>query len=272
MSSMAVMPEDPFGLPAPSRKVWLAAGIMALALHLGIAGVILLEFTQEPDESELGAPGLSIAIDLAGPKSTPTNLPPGPESDASAASQAAAEQRPAVAEPELPKETPVESENADRLVTRDDVKSVTEQETPDVAVKEVSPTDESVAQEAKAAPSVDTAVDAPQSTTVDPGTAASRRRARLTWQRELAAHLDRYKRYPGERLQRDVEAVVDLLLDRTGRVVSVSVSQSSGYPAFDEAAIAWVKRASPVPVPPPLVADEGLMFKLPMRFQIGRRD
>lgn len=272
MSSLAVMPPEPFELPSPSGKVWTFAIGVALALHVGMAGVILFETAQEPEENELGAPGLTIAIDLASPRSVPTNLPPGPESEASAASQAVAEQRPAMVEPDLPKQTPVESENPDQVVTLNDVKEPAEQEKPDVAVKEVSPTEESVAQEATARPSIETAVEAPQSTTVDPGTAASSQRARLTWQRELAAHLDRYKRYPGERLQRDVEAIVDLVLDRTGRVVSVSISQSSGYPAFDEAAMAWVKRASPVPVPPPLVADEGLVFKLPMRFQIGKRD
>ncbi len=46
-------------------------------------------------------------------------------------------------------------------------------------------------------------------------------------------------------------------LDRIGHVLTARVERSSGDPAFDEAAIAMLRRADPVPVPPPLVADEG---------------
>ena len=37
---------------------------------------------------------------------------------------------------------------------------------------------------------------------------------------------------------------------------------------FDEAALAMLKRADPVPQPPPLVADEGLSFTLPVVFRV----
>jgi protein TonB len=55
-------------------------------------------------------------------------------------------------------------------------------------------------------------------------------------------------------------------LDRTGHVVSASVAKSSGDEAFDSAALAMINRANPVPPPPPLVADEGLSFSLPVNF------
>lgn len=259
----------PFEVAAPSRKLWVFAAIVALAFHAGIGGFILLKLDQEPDDSDLGAPALAIGIDLASPSAEPSNLPPGPESEASAASQAAAEQRLATEQPDLPKEKPTESESADRLVTENDAKAPTE-ETPEIAVKQVAPAEESVAQEATAAPSVQTPVEAPQSVTVDQGIGVSRQRARLTWQRELMAHLDRFKRYPAERLQRNAEIIVNLVLDRTGRVITASVAQSSGNAASDEAAVAMVQRASPVPMPPPLVADEGLAFKLPVTFRSAR--
>ncbi len=270
MSAVAVTMSAPFELPSASRKVWAFAALIALAMHAGLAGFILLDAQQEPDDSELGAPALAIGIDLASPRFPPTNLPPGPESEAAMASQPVAERRTAMVQPELPKETPVESENADRLVTLNEVAEQAEEAQEEVSVQEVSPSDASVAHEAMAPPSVETPIVAPQSVTVDRGTAASRQRARVTWQRELLAHLDRYKRYPGERLQRDAEIVVDLLLDRKGRVVSASVSRSSGFAAFDEAAVAMVQRASPLPAPPPLVADEGLSFQLPVTFRSGR--
>ncbi len=54
-----------------------------------------------------------------------------------------------------------------------------------------------------------------------------------------------------------------------GRVVSASVIKSSGDESFDTAALAMVQRANPVPRPPPLVADEGLSFSLPVVFRVG---
>jgi len=52
-----------------------------------------------------------------------------------------------------------------------------------------------------------------------------------------------------------------------GHVLSASIVKGSGDPAFDEAAVAMVRRSDPVPQPPPLVADEGLSFTLPVIFQ-----
>ncbi len=268
MNALAFAAPASFEYSSPSRKIWIFAAIVALAFHVGIGGSLLLEVDQQIDDSELGAPALAIGIDLVSPRFEPSNLPPGPESEASAASQPAAKQQLLTEQPELPKETPIESENPDRVVTQNDVK-VPAEETPEVVLKQVAPAEASVAQEAAAPPSVATPVEAPQSVTVDQGIGVSRQRARLTWQRELMAHLDRFKRYPGERLQRNTEIVVDLTMDRTGRVVSASVSKSSGHNAFDEAAVAMVRRASPLPAPPPLVADEGLTFMLPVIFRSG---
>jgi TonB family protein len=60
---------------------------------------------------------------------------------------------------------------------------------------------------------------------------------------------------------------VTLTLDRTGRVLAATIAKSSGDAAFDRAAISMVERASPVPAPPPLIADEGLTFSLPVVFR-----
>ena len=47
-----------------------------------------------------------------------------------------------------------------------------------------------------------------------------------------------------------------------------SIEKGSGDTAFDEAALAMVRRSDPVPVPPPLIADEGLTFTLPVIFRV----
>jgi len=91
---------------------------------------------------------------------------------------------------------------------------------------------------------------------------------RATWQKELLAHLDKHKRYPAERGQKSAEIQVRFTLDRMGRVLSTSIEKGSGDKAFDEAALAMVRRSNPMPQPPPVVADEGLSFTLPVIFRV----
>jgi TonB family protein len=55
-------------------------------------------------------------------------------------------------------------------------------------------------------------------------------------------------------------------------VLSARVVQGSGDPAFDEAALAMMRRADPVPPPPPLIADAGLSFTMPVIFRVKARN
>ena len=86
-------------------------------------------------------------------------------------------------------------------------------------------------------------------------------------QKELVAHLDHHKRYPIDRSDVSVKIMVSFEIDRTGHVISSKVVQGSGYPEFDQAALDMLKRSDPVPAPPPLIADEGLTFTLPVVFR-----
>jgi len=269
MTGRQLIPVD-FPDQSVRKGIWIFAAALALGCHLAFVAFAIARMHEEPDDEDLGAPGIEVAFDLASPQTPPSDLPAGPESEASAASPAVAEQKPTVKDADLPKEIPVESKEPDRLVTIDRSKTPIEEE-PDVTAKMVKPADESVAQEATAAPTIQNAPDAPRSTTRDQGTAESRQRARVTWQKELLAHLGKYKRYPTDRSQKSSEILVTLSLDRSGRVLAVNLAKSSGDEAFDRAALSMVERASPVPAPPPLVADEGLSFSLPVIFRKNNR-
>jgi TonB family protein len=262
----------PVDLPDQSvrKGIWIFAAALALGCHLAFVAFAIARMHEEPEDEDLGAPGIEIAFELASPQTSPSDLPPGPESEASAASPAVVEQKATVKDADLPKEIPVEAQEPDRLVTIDKAKTPIEEE-PDVTAKMVKPVDESVAQETTAAPAIQNVPEAPTSTTRDQGTAESRQRARVTWQKELLAHLGKYKRYPTDRSQKSSEILVTLSLDRTGHVLAVNVARSSGDEAFDHAALSMVERASPVPAPPPLVADEGLSFSLPVIFRKNNR-
>jgi TonB family protein len=196
-----------------------------------------------------------------------TDLPPGPDTDASVASPALAEQKAEVKETELPKDVPTETEDPDRVVTPNDSQKPKEDD-PKIAAVQTSASQESVAAEATATPSTEEIPEGPRSVAPAQGTGQSVQRMRVTWQKELIAHLDKHKRYPAERSQKSAEIVVSFELDRMGHVLSASIVKGSGDAAFDQAALAMVRRSDPVPQPPPLVADEGLNFTLPVIFRI----
>lgn len=73
------------------------------------------------------------------------------------------------------------------------------------------------------------------------------------WQSRLMAHLERRKRYPsGARSRREEgTALVRFSIDANGNVLSARLARSSGSAELDEATLALVRRASPVPAPPP---------------------
>ena len=256
--------------PATGKGLWVSAATIAVSMHLGFAALAYVHLQQDAERDDLGAPGIEIDFVLTSPRTLLADLPPGPESEASVASPAVAEQVAEVKEADLPKDIPVETEDPDRQVT---IETNTEpkDESPEVKVKTTA-SEESIAQDATAAPTLPNAIEAEKSVTVDQGTGESQQRVRVTWQKELLAHLDKHKKYPSERNQTTVRIVLSLELDRMGQVVSVGVAESSGDEAFDEAARAMVKRASPVPPPPALVADESLSFTLPVDFKArGKR-
>jgi protein TonB len=251
----------------PSRRLWILAGVGALALHIGCAALAIAHMqTDDPDDS-LGAPAIEIGLEIMAPKVEATDLPPGPDTDASVASPALAEQQAVVKDTDLPQAVPTETEDPDRIVTTNDTKKP-EKEEQEVAAVQTQASTESVAAEATATPSSEAIPEGPRSVAPALGTGESARRIRATWTKELVAHLDRHKRYPAERQQKTAEIVISFELDRTGHVVSTSIVKGSGDAAFDEAALAMVRRSDPVPQPPPLVADEGLNFTLPVIFRV----
>jgi periplasmic protein TonB len=251
----------------PSRRLWIFAGLSALALHLGGAALAVAHLRSDDLDDQLGAPAIEIGLELTSPKLEPTDLPPGPDSDASVASPALAEQKAELKETDLPKDTPTETENPDRVVTPNDAKKPVEEDTK-IATVQTQASQESVAAEATAMPSSDNVPEGTRSVAPAQGTSDTAQRVRATWQKELIAHLDKHKRYPAERALKSAEILVGFALDRMGHVLSASIVKGSGDTAFDEAALAMVRRADPVPQPPPLVADEGLNFTLPVIFRV----
>ncbi|HEX4184118.1 MAG TPA: TonB family protein [Caulobacteraceae bacterium] len=86
----------------------------------------------------------------------------------------------------------------------------------------------------------------------------------------LLARIAQFRRYPPEAQRDRLQGTVwvRLLLDRTGRVVSVSVDQSSGQSSLDAAALAAVRRADPLPAIPSGLPNR-LDLTLAVDFSLG---
>ena len=254
--------------PKSSRRLWILAGIAALALHGGGAALAFAYLRGDLPDDSLGAPAIEIRLELTSPQLQAADLPPGPDTEVSVASPAIAEQKAELKQTELRKDT-TETEDPDRVVTPNQSSKPTQDDTKLAAVQATASV-ESAAVEATATPSVDDApVDRSQAPVQGVGKALQRMKA--SWFAQLSAHFDKYKRNPPLQKFRAARVTIDVTFDRLGHVVSSSIAESSGDAAYDVAAMAMLRRSDPVPRPPPLVADEGLHFVLPVNFRAKAR-
>jgi TonB family protein len=254
--------------PKSNGRLWSVAVAFAVFLHVGGAVAALLTLQGELDDEASGAPAIEISLEPAAPRDAEAaDLPPGPLADeaAAAAPSVAASEAKETNEERI---THTEAEEAELAHTVKPDKPIEEEKTHQ-AQPVVSA--ESSASEATAPPKSD--VDRQSDKPVAPvqGADAGVNAVKLTWQKALLSHLNRHKRYPSAAGRRSAEASVSFTLDRRGRVLSYAIKRSAGHPAFDDAALAMMKRADPVPPPPPVMADEGLTFEVPVQFRAGKK-
>jgi protein TonB len=249
----------------PSRRLWISAAVIALALHVGGAALAIAHLQTEESDDALGASAIEIGFELASTRHEPTDLPPGPETDAAAPSPPLPEQKAEVRESELPQDRPTELEEADRIVTPNESKKPKEDD-PKIAAVQTEASPEQEAQVATAMPTLDGRLN-DKTTAPKLGIGKSAELAKVSWEKKLIAHFKKHITFPeGTKIQ-GTTVTLALEFDRLGHVVSVSIAEGSGLKAYDEAALKMVRRSDPVPVPPPLVADQGLRRTLPVTFK-----
>src|SRR5579859_4927501 len=133
----------------PPWRLWTIAAVAAVALHVGGAALAFAHLHSNDDNDSLGANVADIGVELVSPKAEATDLPPGPDSDASVASPALAEQKAEIKPADLPKDTPTESDDPDRVVTQNETRKPVADD-PKVETTQTAASQESVAQEASA--------------------------------------------------------------------------------------------------------------------------
>ncbi|MCW0235988.1 MAG: TonB family protein [Ferrovibrio sp.] len=82
--------------------------------------------------------------------------------------------------------------------------------------------------------------------------------------------LGRHRDYPRAARLRRLEGAprIALTLDRSGRLIALTLVQSSGIPLLDEAALAMARRAAPFPPPQLPPGSEKASFIVPVRFAL----
>ena len=250
----------------PSRRLWILAAAGALALHLGGAALAIARISADDSGNSLGANAIEIGIDLASPPADVIDLPPGPDVEEATASGAVAEQKAEIKPTDLPKDTPHETDDPDRVVTQNDTKKPIEHD-PKVETVQAAAAKYTPAQDATAQQTLEAARESETATAPILGIGKDLQIGKAKWESKLSGYIESHTRYPKVQKGKTAIVVVSLVLNRQGHVLSVGISESSGDPLFDEAAISAIHRSEPLPPPPPGLTDEQFSYSLPMKFR-----
>jgi protein TonB len=109
-------------------------------------------------------------------------------------------------------------------------------------------------------PTTATAAHAPSVGQVTPSHAVE------TWQGLLLARLQQAKRTVPS-AQKGI-ALLHFTMDRDGNVLSAEIRKSSGYALLDQETLALIRRAQPLPKPPPEVTGNPIALDVPIEFNL----
>jgi len=239
----------------PEALRWGACFALALSFHAAGAAALLARWSED---SDLVANAPVIMIELAAlpvaPDIKPTELPPGPQ-------QTEAQPEPTPAKPaEKTVDLPVEPQAEPQLAVMPPPKLI---EKP--VEKKLRPKHASVTSAPSTAENKTERAAAPM-----PGTASHNPDAVPNWKSQLVARLERYKRYPSQAQSRGEQGVAQLAfsVDRSGGVHHARILRSSGSSLLDEATLALVERAAPLPPPPPEISGAQIAIVVPIRYNM----
>jgi periplasmic protein TonB len=256
------------GFYKPERRSdvfrWGVAGVVVLAVHLGIAAAYLLLRPEPADQAQAPVIAVEFAPAPVEPPpaveappemvpSPPLDEPP-PQPQSPPETQAMVAPLPPSEQPEVempPPPRPVPMEQQKELPAR-----APERPRPHEPPKKSSTATRVQPSRVATAPTAGAA-------------AIGARQSHASWLSLLAAHLARYKRYPPEAVAHRSTGTVRLsfTMDRSGRVVSRHIEGSSGSAALDHEALSMVDRAQPLPVPPDM-AEPRKTLNVPIHFSL----
>lgn len=245
---------------AQRLPLWLICFLVVLAIHVLLALWSL--FWHKAPVLAAPPPAPPIMVQLAPPPTPP---------------QEQIEPEPVIEEPEV-----VEAPEPELVVEkpkprpkpqpkRDVVKKPQPEKKPEVR-EELARTDENstTAQAQDASASTDNTNANAQ------GAINAQRRAQASWQSRLMGHLGNYKEYPAaaKRLERPGSVKINSIrftVDGNGRVLNYALVEKSGNNLLDRATLTMIRRAQPLPAPPPEILKNGVIeIVAPINYELKR--
>lgn len=224
------------------RRRWLIGFALVMMMHAGFA--IAVSGWQVPP-SDGGGPIDAVMIDMVAvaPPAPEKALPVGPKQ---------------VEEKPLPPPDPTPESVPDPDVLPEPEKE-----------EEIEPQDEKEAVEQTTSPEFHDVAEADVEKSPSPLSGATQA-AVATWQGRMVSHLQKHKRYPrAARVQRqEGTAQVRFTLDRSGHVLFSEIVASSGIHSLDDASLALLARAQPLPKPPADYPGETFELIVPIDYFI----
>jgi periplasmic protein TonB len=266
---------------------WVVCGVIVVLVHGGVAAAMV----QWREPVEPAAPSAAIVVDLApvpvSSEAEETDIPVGPD-------QVQAENQPENKAVEKPEEKVVERPD-EKVEEKQEEKVVAElAPAPEVAVSPPTVEPNIEAEEVVKPPTPERKPPTPKREVRPPAPATTKpqaspiRTAALpaapsvgnpspinsnalpNWKSQVVGILQRNKRYPPEAQSRHEQGVAHLAfsIDRSGRVTSSRIVESSGSSALDAETLALVRRSSPFPPPPPQLTGGQISLTVPIRYNI----
>jgi len=243
----------------PANGRWTAAVVLAVGLHATVVGACFLHLAFSPRLPAANAAAIAVdfAPQAAAPPAPKHDVAPGPDQ----VKTPKVKPLPTPQVKKLPFDPPPETKAPDAKPEVAFEKQSQEDVKPDVQKQPPAPdTTRQVALDVKA----DKKLEAPLTGGVSGGST----KAEDLWEARVGAKLQRLKHYPvaSMRLHEEDLVVVHFMIDRNGKVLLSEVVHSKGFARLDGEAADLLRRASPLPKPPPEIPGETIERSVPIEF------
>jgi protein TonB len=234
---------------------WGLSAVLVVGIHAALIAAGVLWAPPEPDA--IGTASQPIMLDLESAPPTPEppveNIAPGPQMQ---------EAEPPAPEPEKQEETQKEEIPPTPVQEAPEVVAPPEKPKPEPKPEPVKPKPKPVVQKPKKP------TDTPAPRTTAPPRASQA--AMSNYKGLVSAHIARFKQYPASAKAAGEQgiATVTFTVTRGGGASGIRITSSSGHPALDAEAVGVVRRAQPLPPPPPDLPASSLSFTMPYRFTV----
>lgn len=257
---------------------WFAAGCFSLAVHLGFAELYLGQGRPQAMTPPPGQ-GAGVEVGLVANSGTTT---PGVAAIPSPESKAPEPEPPKSAAPEPAPEPPPERQSAPEPPAQAALATVAAPVPPDTAVVVAEANTTAVPQtprpQSQGTTTASSAAPASDSRGASGSTASPGPRRGKPGEADAARHylgklmgwLGRHKHYPPELKRKKQQGIVTVkfTLARDGALLASSIAKTSGNPELDEAALAMLANATPMPAIPDSLDRDSLTLVIPVEYSL----